>query len=1079
MTQGLTLQRKKNISLKLIASIVLIASLFAALLLSKPSTAEAIDCPCSLWSGETPTNAASTDTNSVELGVKFKADTSGYITGVRFYKGPGNGGIHTGTLWKADGTKLATGTFTNETTTGWQQLTFATPVPVTPNATYVASYFAPQGRYAFDQSYFNSARDAGPLHALKDNQQGGNGVYAYSTLSTFPNASYLASNYWVDVVFETTPPSSSAPTLVLTSREQQFSNYYPEILKTEGFTSFHTATLADMTPELLARYDAVVLGSMPLTDQQVTHLSEWVEQGGNLIAMRPDLKLAPLLGLQPAGGVIANKYLKIDTAHAPGAGLVAESMQFHGEADRYSLNGASPVATLYTAATTASEAPAVTMRTVGSNGGQAVAFTYDLAKSVVYTRQGNPAWAGQNRETVDGIVRADDMFFGNASWDPQSDWVDLNKVAIPQADEQQRLLTNTLQHITADKKPLPHFWYLPKGKKAAVVMTADDHATADGGAQVMNRFNRHISQSPAGCNVAQWECVRSSNYFYLNNPMTLAQAQQYTNQGFELGVHLLVNGSPLHNGVPSSQGCGVYDHDTIERYIKEQTTAFATRYPGLPGPSSNRTHCISWSDWASQARAEAHHGIRLDTNYYYWPGSWIQNRPGMMNGGGFLMRFAEANGSMIDTYQAMTQMQDEGPVPQTYPYTINTLLDNALGPQGYYGVFTANMHSDFPPEKPDAIIASAQARGVPVVSARQMLQWTDARQESTLTDITWNNNTLSFKIGAHSNTNGMLRAMLPLQANGAILQSIRSGGRVQSFTTETIKGVEYAFFAATSGQYSAEYYSDTTGPSVTAINPTANESEVAPDSTITATFNEALNAATVNPQSAILTDETGTTVSATVAYVSSQSKITVKPQQRLQFNQRYTVTLKGAPNNPAITDSAGNPLSADFTWAFTTATSSSLWPANTLPGSPAVQDFSAVELGVKFKSDINGYITGVRFYKGPGNTGTHTGSLWSATGQLLAKATFVNETATGWQQVTFAQPVPIVANTTYVASYFAPVGRYAGDNNYFANPRTSLNLHAFQNGAQGGNGVYRYGSSGFPTSTYAATNYWVDVVFRP
>jgi hypothetical protein len=31
--------------------------------------------------------------------------------------------------------------------------------------------------------------------------------------------------------------------------------------------------------------------------------------------------------------------------------------------------------------------------------------------------------------------------------------------------------------------------------------------------------------------------------------------------------------------------------------------------------------------------------------------------------------------------------------------------------------------------------------------------------------------------------------------------------------------------------------------------------------------------------------------------------------------------------------------------------------------------------------------------------------------------------------------------------------------------------------ASGGNGVYVYGSGGFPTISYNANNYWVDVVF--
>jgi hypothetical protein len=139
-----------------------------------------------------------------------------------------------------------------------------------------------------------------------------------------------------------------------------------------------------------------------------------------------------------------------------------------------------------------------------------------------------------------------------------------------------------------------------------------------------------------------------------------------------------------------------------------------------------------------------------------------------------------------------------------------------------------------------------------------------------------------------------------------------------------------------------------------------------------------------------------------------------------------------------------------------------------------------VELGVKFKSDTNGYITGLRFYKGTANTGTHVGSLWSSTGTLLAQATFSSETASGWQQVNFASAVAITANTIYVASYHTNVGGYAVDQTYFASTGVDRTpLHAPASGAvSGGNGVYLYGASAFPTNTYNASNYWMDVVFK-
>jgi len=133
---------------------------------------------------------------------------------------------------------------------------------------------------------------------------------------------------------------------------------------------------------------------------------------------------------------------------------------------------------------------------------------------------------------------------------------------------------------------------------------------------------------------------------------------------------------------------------------------------------------------------------------------------------------------------------------------------------------------------------------------------------------------------------------------------------------------------------------------------------------------------------------------------------------------------------------------------------------------------------VKFRANTDGYICGLRFYKGAGNSGTHVGKLWSSTGTLLTSATFSNETATGWQQVDFPAPVPIQANTLYVASYLAPVGGYAGDTGYFATSGvTNGPLYALSDGESGGNGVYLYGSGGFPSNTYQSTNYWVDVVF--
>ena len=314
------------------------------------------------------------------------------------------------------------------------------------------------------------------------------------------------------------------------------------------------------------------------------------------------------------------------------------------------------------------------MRDVGTNGGQAAAFTYDLARSVVYTRQGNPAWDGQERDGTSPI-RSDDLYFGNASADPQADWVNLAKVSIPQADEQQRLLANLILSMNADRKPLPRFWYLPRSLNAAVVMTGDDH----GNGGTAGRFDQFAAASPPGCSLADWECIRGTSYIYPSTPLTNTQAAAYTAQGFEVGLHLTTN-------------CADWTPASLQSDYTSQLGDFASKYTSIPAPTTNRTHCIAWSDWSTQAAVELQHGIRLDTNYYYWPPSWIQNRPGFFTGSGIPMRFTDTTGAMIDTYQAATQMTDES--GQTYPFTVDSLLDKATGPEGYYGVFTINAHTD-------------------------------------------------------------------------------------------------------------------------------------------------------------------------------------------------------------------------------------------------------------------------------------------------------------------------------------------------------------------------------------------------
>jgi hypothetical protein len=189
-----------------------------------------------------PTGTSSTNSAPVELGVRFQSDLSGYITGLRFYKAAADSSAHTGSLWAADGSLLASGTFTNETISGWQQLMFATPVPITANTIYIASYHT-SGAYFYTSNYFlNKGIDNGPLHAAQNSFANPNGVYVYSGGGQFPNHSMSASNYWADAVFSTTAPSVSTKLSLLNSNAAPEGMFYADPSSVELGVKFRSDT---------------------------------------------------------------------------------------------------------------------------------------------------------------------------------------------------------------------------------------------------------------------------------------------------------------------------------------------------------------------------------------------------------------------------------------------------------------------------------------------------------------------------------------------------------------------------------------------------------------------------------------------------------------------------------------------------------------------------------------------------------------------------------------------------------------------------------------------------------------------
>jgi hypothetical protein len=264
--------------------------------LEKPAsgTTVNVNCPCSIWgNGYTPGGIDSADASSIEVGVKFKTDTFGMATGIRFYKASTNTGTHIGNLWTSSGQLLASATFTGESASGWQQVNFAQPVLLNPNTTYVASYFAPKGHYSQDEGYFYTVPDIGasvghldspPLHALQNSNGVTNGVYAYASSSTFPNLTFNSENYWVDVVFSPAGPPGQVNNVNATA------GYASAGLSWTAPTSGGPVTTYTVTPYIgsVAQTPIPVTGSPAPTSTTVTGLSNGTTYTFTVTASNPN-----------------------------------------------------------------------------------------------------------------------------------------------------------------------------------------------------------------------------------------------------------------------------------------------------------------------------------------------------------------------------------------------------------------------------------------------------------------------------------------------------------------------------------------------------------------------------------------------------------------------------------------------------------------------------------------------------------------------------------------------------------------------------------------------------------------------
>jgi len=263
---------------------------------------------------------------------------------------------------------------------------------------------------------------------------------------------------------------------------------------------------------------------------------------------------------------------------------------------------------------------------------------------------------------------------------------------------------------------------------------------------------------------------------------------------------------------------------------------------------------------------------------------------------------------------------------------------------------------------------------------------------------------------------------------------------------------------------------DTQAPTVVATLPLDNASSVSLNTPLSVVLDEEVQSNSVD---FVLTGDAGP-ITGTTSYDAPSNTITFSPASALDPGTVHSAQV-------VFADLEGNVPDPAFTYSFITAqpagSIAALWNDATVPATIDGNDAQAIEVGTRFTSSEIVEITGVRFYKAPDNTGVHTGSLWNSLGVRLAQVEFVNETSTGWQQMSFDEPVRIEPGELYTISYHAPEGRYSASTNFFDEAHTQGPLTAPAAVSIGGNGVFVYGSGGFPTLSASNTNYWVSPVY--
>jgi Domain of unknown function (DUF4082)/Cadherin-like domain len=1122
----------------------------------------------------TPTGA---DRQFVNLGMQFTSSQAGSIVGIRYYKSAADGGAHIGALWSSTGTLLASATFTQETASGWQTVTFDHPITIAAGTTYVASYHS-NGFYANTDAFFTGPVTSGPLTA-------GNDVFAYGNDLAFPTTASTA-NYWVDVIYSSVVPTNQPPVGL---NDSGFAVSLNTPLKIAA--SLLLANDSDPNGDILSITGIGASSGGVATFDPVTNTITFTPKPGYTgpasfgyaisdgnggigsaqvsLTVLPPVTDASLFSSTDTPSVLSeddSSPINLGVRFVSAADGTITGIKYYKSVDDTGTHTGSlwsSTGTLLATATFTNETASGWQTVILSNPVSITAgeiYVASFHSNGHYTDTTGYFGAAHINSVLtapggdNGVFTyGSDSLFPSETFGATNYWVDvlftsadasINNPPVAAADggfttPQDNVLTIAASALLAnDTDPDGNTLTITgagvgiNGTAAYLLNSNTVTFTPTPGYTGPASFTYAISDGHGGTATATVSLIVTASANHppvavsdsafsttLNTALTLQASALLANDTDQDGDTLVVTGA--NGGV---NGTVVFDAQT--------NTVIFTPTTGYTGPASF-DYTIS----------DGHGGtaigvVSLNVN------APVNHAPVAVNDDGFnatqntsltltaasllandtdqdsdtltitgIISGSAVNG--IATFNAQTNAVTFVPTagytgPASFIYsvsdghggtasaTVNLTVNTPVPSSSLFSssdtpTELSNSDSDqvnlgvrFIAASDGAITGIKYYKSAADTGAHTGSLWSSTGTllaTATFTDETasgWQtvtfSNPISITAGTtyvasfHSNghyadtggyfstdhTNGSLTA--PASDNGVFTY-----GNANLFPTSTFNGTNYwvdVTFTPSGGVANHQPM---------AVNDSGFNTTIDTPLSIQAS---ALLANDNDPDNDILTI-TGVSgaVNGTAAFNAQTNAVTFTP------NAGYTGP---ASFNYAISDGHGGTATAtaDLTVNPSSGPTVSLFSASSTPSIVSVDDANAVELGFKFQASSNGDITGIRFYKGAQNTGPHVADLWSASGTLLASATFTNETASGWQEVDFATPVAITAGATYVASYHTS-GNYSADPNLFATALTNGPLTAPSSSSSGGNGVFAYGSAGlFPTNTFNSTSYGVDVLFR-